>query len=182
MRRLFLLALAFSLALPILLSARTVASEDFDGFLTQNLWVAKNKGYTTYFSAIDFEVIPAGSKVSISKVSKKGFVLKNAGEKIKFEYIARHFDMDIDEFLDRLVADKNPAGKWAGFSSLEKAAIKEGRIQVGMSKAAVLVSAGYPVGKFSDATANHWTYQRNRFVPINVLFVNGKVSQVGNEK
>jgi hypothetical protein len=181
MRRLMAFALALTLSLPVMLFARA-AAEDQDGYLTQNLWVEKGKGYTTYFSSIDFDVIPAGSQVSISKVSKKGFVLETGDQKFKFEYIAKHFDMDIDEFLGRLLSDKKPSAKWAGFSALDKQGIKEGKIKAGMSKAAVLVAAGYPVGKFNDVKADHWTYQRNRFVPINVLFVNGKVSQVGNEK
>jgi hypothetical protein len=183
MRRLMVFALALAFSLPVMLSARKAAAEDQDGYLTQNLWVEKGKGHTTYFASIDYDVIPAGSKVSISKISKKGFVLESGEQTIKFEYISKHFDMDIDEFLGRLLSDKNPSGKWAGFSALDKQGIKEGKIKVGMSKAAVLVAAGYPpASKTPDTKADTWTYQRNRFIWVTVKFAGGKVVAYGNEK
>jgi len=182
MRRMLLLALAMVLALPVLLSARR-AAEDQEGYLTQNLWVENGKGHTTYYAAANSDVIPAGSQVSLTKISKKGFVLESAGEKIKFDYVAKHFDMDINEFLDHLLSDSSPKAKWAGFSAVDKQGIKEGVIKVGMSKQAVLVAAGYPpVTKTEDIKSDHWIYQRNRFAWLNVRFAKGKVSQVGNEK
>jgi hypothetical protein len=185
MRRL-LLALASVLVLfpGLVVAKKSSGIEGSEVYLKQNLQVSRGRGYSTYFSSIpDADLIPAGSKVTILKVGGKGFVLETGEGKIKFEYQPRWYDMSTEEFLERITSSGNPKGAWADFSSVDKQGIKEGKIKVGMSRAAVLVAAGYPPAtKTPDAKSDTWVYQRNRFAWVTLKFTGNKVSAFGSER
>lgn len=62
------------------------------------------------------------------------------------------------------------------FTENERTAILEGRVQPGMSKAAVLRAMGYPPKHQTPSlSGNEWTYWRNRVVSFVVRFSDDKV-------
>jgi len=65
------------------------------------------------------------------------------------------------------------------FTPEEHEAIKEGRVQAGMSKASVIIARGFPPATLTPKlTSNEWVYLNNRREKEQVTFVGDKVSQV----
>jgi len=68
----------------------------------------------------------------------------------------------------------------SGLSAAELAAVKAGRIEVGMSKKAVLLAVGYPPAHESSISSDSWLYWQSRFNKQRIEFVNDRVSAVRN--
>ena len=77
------------------------------------------------------------------------------------------------EFLQRQL--DNEQVDLSGFNDLEKKNILQGKVRIGMSKQAVLISRGYPPAhKTSDLTSDRWQYWEESSHSHYYYFVNGK--------
>ena len=66
-----------------------------------------------------------------------------------------------------------------GLNALERKAIEHGEVEVGMSKAAVLLAIGYPPEHRTPSTRdNLWVYWRNRFNRFVLQFDGDRVSKI----
>jgi hypothetical protein len=145
-----------------------------------NLWYEKpDRMYSTGYQR--GAMLPAGSEVSDVKRSARKLEFTSGGTKYTMEFVAKHNPgITADQWIDRVLTARNFAALTSGMTAAEVKAIKEGKVQVGMSKKAVLVSVGYPPETGTPSTdSDTWKYWRNRFGNYLVQFSNGKVSNSG---
>jgi hypothetical protein len=124
--------------------------------------------------------IPINTKVEFESKRRNRSTMRLAdGRTFVFEHVAKH-TMDTSEEAFDSFFSAHPIDL-SSFSSKEKKAIEAGMIEVGMSRNAVLASAGPPpaVGTLSRE-GPIWKYWTNRFSTFLVRFdTNGKVSAIG---
>src|SRR5213082_1122063 len=102
-------------------------------YTAYNIWFEQpTKVYSTNYQKGN--LFPAGSEVTeVSKSSRK------------VEFVAKHHPgVTGEQWADRFLTTKNFAALSGGLTPAEIKAVKAGQIQVGMSKKAVILAAGYP--------------------------------------
>lgn len=150
-----------------------------------NFWYSKGRNYSTNYSR--GKLMPVNSEVKITKITAKAIffdVLSQGGEKVHIIVDRRNTDLDAIGMAKRYFAPtKKDLSK---FTQQEVSAITAGMVDIGMSKAAVLVARGYPPTSLTPTTeANYWLYQKNKYnpyVPIirktGITFKNNKVVDI----
>ncbi|MBU0682420.1 MAG: hypothetical protein KKD73_13465 [Proteobacteria bacterium] len=154
-----------------------------ENYTTANIWYQQPKIWSSNFKV--GAIIPAGSKVSgltLLKGRHQAIEFTTTDNKTYWIYLAPKYDpgLAIGDVQKRLFGSKNFSELTRGLSSSEVTAIKQGRIEKGMSKAAVLISWGYPPTALTPSPkADKWTYWKNRFDKQNVFFdAQGKVTDI----
>ena len=173
--------LALGVVLAILAAPLTAAAADAQKYTAYNLWYEHpQKLYSTGYEK--GTMIPAGTAVSQVKVSRKAVsFVDGSGTRFTVLFVAKHHPgLSAEQFADRLLTTKSLAELTKGMSTKEVEAIKQGKVETGMSKAAVLVAIGYPPEiRTPNTDLDTWTYWRDRFRSYPVTFANGKVTQSG---
>jgi hypothetical protein len=150
-------------------------------YLACNIWFERpDKIYSTGYQK--GTILPAGTEVEDVQYKSRAIRFKDAQTKTEYavEWVDKHRPgVSLKQFGERLLTEKDFAALTHGFSAAEIEAIKAGEIRVGMSKAAVLVAAGYPPEIRTPGTdTNTWVYWHDRFRNYPVEFADGKVSRV----
>ncbi len=156
---------------------------DGDVYFTRtNIWFEKpDLIYSTNYHRGG--IIPVASEVKI--------IAKSRG-KIRFQLISdnseyvlvqniKHTTISFSEYFDTCFTRTDPTStkEYKKFSKMEKENIKSGKIEVGMSKEAVLMAYGYPPSHQTPRLeSNVWKYWRNRFVTDSIYFTDNKVSKI----
>jgi hypothetical protein len=162
------------------LAAAGAATAQSKLYTACNFWYEKpDRMYSTGYQR--GAVLPAGSEVTDVNRSSRKLEFVSGGTKYTVEFVAKHHPgLTADAWMDRVLTPRNFAALTSGMTAAEIKAIKEGKVQVGMSKKAVLVSVGYPPETGTASTdSDTWKYWRNRFGNYVVQFSNGKVSNSG---
>jgi hypothetical protein len=149
-------------------------------YTAANLWYEKpDRMYSTGYQK--GAMLPAGSEVTDVKRSSRKLEFVSKDTKYTMEFIAKHNPgVTAEQWMDRVLTSRNFGALTSGMTAAEIKAIKEGKIQVGMSKKAVLVSVGYPPETGTASTdSDTWKFWRDRFRNYLVQFSNGKVSNSG---
>jgi hypothetical protein len=148
-------------------------------YTAYNVWFESPlKVYSTNYQKGN--ILPAGSEVKdVSRSSRKlEFTDVKLNLKFTFELVDKHHPgLTSDQWIDRFLTTKDFAALSQGLTAAEIKAIRAGQVQVGMSKKAVLLAAGYPP-EVATATPqlDIWKYWRDRFRNYLVRFSDGKVS------
>ncbi|MBN1141365.1 MAG: hypothetical protein JXB25_06170 [Deltaproteobacteria bacterium] len=127
-------------------------------------------------------IIPAGSQLTVKKVSKKLIVFhwpeKNL--EVQFEFHEVRMGMDVKTYLDK-IASPTPVS-FAKLSKIDRKGIAEGKAYVGMSREGVMAALGYPAAhRTPSLEASTYIYWKNRYGTVAVHFnQQGKVIQVVN--
>ncbi len=142
-------------------------------YLAYNVWY-EHRGmiYSANYKKGDF--VPAGTAVKrITRTSDHvRFKDSASGRKYYIHFVQRHHPgRQYQTIYNRLLTTKNFDALTAGFSEEDLGAIRDGTIRVGMAKAAVLVSQGYPPESKTPALSSRvWKYWRSRFDTFDVYF------------
>lgn len=138
------------------------------------------KAASTNFYGYD-ELVPVGTKFTVTAVSKRTIELSSAVNPLPFliEYIDKHSQIPFDEFLERTFS-KNPVAIPDTITAEEKKQIKAGTVAPGMSRAAIFLAIGYPPASISpNFEAKELAYQRTRFAKFKLHFgSDGKLASV----
>ena len=123
-------------------------------------------------------LVPVNTEVVLVNQDDDDIELRmNDGTKLDLENIEPFSGEKIDGIFRRTLAAKKV--DLSLFSDVEKRAIMSGEVEVGMSRAAVLVALGYPPKhKTPSLQGNQWRYWRNRFNTFVVLFEGDKVKAI----
>ena len=125
-------------------------------------------------------IIPAGTKINISKKSRRGFYFTHdiSSQEAFVEFHEPRMGMSVDAYID-LLTSASPVNL-AKFSATDQKGIKEGRAAVGMTREGVMTALGYPAAhRTPDLDASRWIYWQNRFRTLAVDFgADGKVSSI----
>lgn len=137
----------------------------------------KNAHLTTNFRR--GSSISVNTPVSIMEISKKTIVFKinETGQTITVKNAKKHTGDNIHQAFDKLFS--NQKVNLSQFNKLERKNIKNGTVNKGMRKAAVLVAIGYPpITKTPTLEADTWVYWHSRFNTFHVNFKNDKVNKI----
>jgi len=127
-------------------------------------------------------IIPAGTKINITKKSRRGFFFSHdfSGQEAYVEYHQGNMGMSMDAYIELITsASKVNLSK---FSATDQKGIKEGRAIVGMTREGILAALGYPAThRTPSLESSRWIYWQNRFRTLAVDFgTDGKVSSITN--
>ena len=150
-------------------------------FYTQiNIWCEYPKEIlSTNFHKGD--MIPVGTKVKIKLygATKIKFVVEETGVTYVLKHAVKHSWISRRELFDRYFAKENPmdpGGPFEKFTEEEKKNVLEGKIDVGMTKNAVIMAYGYPpTHRTRSLSDNPWTYWASRAGRFLVFFEDGKI-------
>lgn len=145
----------------------TKKGDGFHAYSTNHIGVSKHLPAGTKFTARDV----GGSKIVL--VAEDGAV-------VTIDFVRKHDPgMTFDAWLDRELST-SPVDLPTDLDAKERAAIQEGRYEVGMSRAALFLAVGYPPATLSpnleDASLK---YEIKRFNSIVFTFdANGRISDI----
>ena len=169
---------AASLAAILALGAAGAASAADRLYTAYNIWFEQpTKVYSTNYQRGN--ILPAGSEVKdVNRTPKRlEFTDVKLNMKFSFEFVESHHPgLTREQWIDRFLTTKDFAALSQGLTAAEIKAIKAGQVQVGMSRKAVLLAAGYPPEVATASTQlDIWKYWRHRFGSYLVRFSDGKV-------
>ncbi len=136
------------------------------------------------------KIFPVGSKVTITFAGGREIEFKD-DKGVKYVLILRKKHtaetMTLENYFDQYFSAENPLDRtYRGFTETEKWNIKNGTIEKGMSRAAVLMAYGYPPSHATpDLKDDKWTYWIASFrgSPVSVYFRDDRVYKiVGSDK
>ncbi len=98
-------------------------------------------------------------------------------------FVKKHMgNMALRDFFHQYFSEEDtlrPDGPFQKLSPHEKELVRMGEIEVGMSKAAVLMSYGYPPGNRTPSlTRSLWVYPIGRIGTVQVYFLDDKVNKI----
>jgi hypothetical protein len=158
-------------------AASAASAADYTAY---NIWFEQpTKVYSTNYQKGN--ILPAGSAVKDVNRSSKNleFTDVRLNLKFSFEFVEKHHPgLTREQWIDRFLTTRDFAALSEGLTAAEIKAIRAGQVQVGMSRKAVLLAAGYPPEVATASTQlDSWKYWRDRFRNYLVQFDNGKVSK-----
>jgi hypothetical protein len=164
-------------------SVSAPAEETGKFYTKSNIWYEKSEKIlsTNYHKGA---MIPIGTKVEVLKSNRKKIEFRDSasGTVFKIKLVKKYTDLNPDEFFNRYFSKDNllNSGEFNSLSPMEKEAVKAGRIEKDMSKAAVLLAYGYPPTHRTPSTdQDTWTYWVSRLGNFLVQFEGGKVTASG---
>lgn len=124
--------------------------------------------------------IPFGSQVEVQKADRGTLTISAAGQQLSLSHRYGKENEPFEKYVDKILVSADPKIKVASYSPSVQQAIKEGRVEQGMTKDQVIVSLGYPpTHRTPSLDAWEWTYWYNQWVTYRVQFgQDGKVSQI----
>lgn len=125
-------------------------------------------------------MIPLGTPVRLVSALRGGVAIEADGRKLNLYHSYGTAQESFQQYLDKILVSEDPKVKLAAYPQAVQAAIKDGRVEVGMTREQVLLSLGYPPTHRTPSTmANDWTYWYNRFVTYRVQFDDtGRVASI----
>src|SRR5579862_488386 len=125
-------------------------------------------------------LIPFGSPAKVESAERKTVTFDAGGTKLHVQQYYTEQQQSFQQFLDKLLVPDDPKLTAAHFPRAVQAAIKDGRVEKGMTREQVLMSLGYPpMHRTPSLDATTWTYWYNSWVTYDVAFGDdGLVSQV----
>ncbi len=139
------------------------------------MWTEKGNVIATNYSR--GEHIPVNSPVQITEMSASTITFHYGGRNIKLKNIEKYTKVDVAGLMTRTFAEKQV--NLTQFSALEKTAIEQGDVVIGMTKDAVIISRGFPPAhRTANLKLDSWRFWQNRFGTIVYEFEQGKVSKI----
>ena len=141
--------------------------------------VKRARLYATNYQQAGF--IPLCTEVMISKTSSKVITFTDLVTNKRYDYYYHRsagepFDKHLLKYFGK-ICNKDKVAK---LSKIDQEGIKTGVVKAGMSKEGVILAIGYPpMHRTPSLQSDQWTYWRNRWATMQVVFVDGKVSRVG---
>jgi hypothetical protein len=141
--------------------------------------------YANYVSSPSGEHIILPPNTGILPVNKRRMFTKNYSFQIVdqnfsvvFEFDEKRMGMDFDQYM-ALITSPQPVSL-DGLNEIDRKGVTDGKAYVGMTKQGVMTALGYPaVHKTPSLDNNTWTYWKNRFRTLGVVFdQSGTVSQI----
>lgn len=162
-------------------SEATPAAPPQQLYTAHNIWYQK-PGAILAINPQTGTIIPAGTPVARYSVKGNRIVFEAGGSgKFTMQFNSKHFGgKGAGEIAQRMFTEQTLSERTANMSASSIENIRQGTIGKGMSKAAVLISLGFPPEIRTPSTdQNTWIYWVNRFKTMTVTFdSDGRVSEV----
>ncbi len=125
-------------------------------------------------------MIPLGSPAQVQSAARNTVTLVAGGTTLRLQHRYGAGEESFQQYLDKLLVPDDPKLKLARFPRSVQDAIKDGRVEKGMTREQVVLSLGYPpTHRTPTLSAPTWTYWYNTWVTYQVVFDDaGVVSNV----
>ena len=175
------LSLLLVIAGSLIFSSASFAADGETYYTRMNIWYEKPEKImsTNYHKGL---ILPVGTAVEILKKGKKiKFRDKATGVEFRIILVSDYTNLTKQQFFDRYFSKDSilNSSEYRSFSAQEKENIKNGTIEKGMSKAAVLVAYGYPPSHRTPSTeSNVWKFWTSRLLTDDIHFENDRISRI----
>jgi hypothetical protein len=116
-------------------------------------------------------LVPFGSPAKVESASRNTVTFLADGTTLRVQHAYGTAQESFQQYLDKLLVPVDPRLEAASFPRAAQQAIKEGRVEKGMTREQVLMSLGYPpTHRTPSLNAPTWTYWYNRWVTYQVAF------------
>lgn len=125
-------------------------------------------------------LVPLGSAVQVQSSARNALTFTAGGTPLTLSQDYGREQESFQQYLDKVLVPEDPRPLVATFPPDVQAAIRESRVERGMTRQQVILSLGYPpTHRTASTNATEWTYWYNRWVTYKVVFDDaGKVSTV----
>lgn len=140
-------------------------------FTQHNFLFEKGRHITTNYGR--GELVPVNSEVTVKSIRRNKMVLTFQGQEITIDNVTKHTMKSLEEVGDLLLSSSrvNVGGNFAND-------IRLGVMRLGMTKAEVIMTRGYPPAHKTVSTESDlWVYWNSRFVQMSLAFENGKLAR-----
>ncbi len=115
--------------------------------------------------------LPAGTPVQVQAVGSASVTFLADGKKLTLYHRYGTAQESFRQYLDKILVSEDPKLRVSSFPRSVQQAIRDGRVEPGMTREQVILSLGYPpTHRTPSTTANEWTYWYNRWVTYKVQF------------
>ncbi len=125
-------------------------------------------------------LLPLGSQAQVVDSGRSSIVFMADGHKLNLVQAYGTEQESLQQYIDKVLVTVDPKLRLATFSADVQSAIRESRVEQGMTREEVIMSIGYPATHRTPSTSsNEWTYWYNRFVTYKVVFgADGRVTNI----
>jgi len=154
--------------------AYAAAPEGETYYTKANIWYENAKPIKVNYHRGTMILVGTEVKIDAFKRNEIKFTT-SSGVTLVFQNDPKYSTINLQKLFDRYFSKENiltaRGGLYRKFSKKEKEHIKEGTIEEGMSKEAVLIAYGYPPSHRTTAlTSDEWAYWDSRFSSFRVIF------------
>ncbi len=93
----------------------------------------------------ELPVLPAGTPVTVMGYSKHRATIDVDGKSMKLDHDEGRADESLDHWVNKVIVKEDPRPKIAGYPPQVQAAIKAGKVVLGMTREQALLAVGYPI-------------------------------------
>lgn len=124
--------------------------------------------------------VPFGTPVTVENVTAHSVTFVAEGTKITLLHRYGQEQESMQQYFDKMLLAEDPKPRVAGLAQSVQDAIREARVEQGMTREQVITALGYPATHKTPSTAaREWTYWFNRWVTYKVAFdESGRVTNV----
>ena len=172
MRRLALVAVA---ALLVSCGRQAVSPQVLQQYQDRSLFTCCNLYHEgAELSDADYHVgtlLPFGTPVKVEKMTGRAVTFDANGTKLTLNHQYGTEQESAQQYFDKILVVEDPKPTVAAYPEQVRNAIREGRVEIGMSKPQVIASLGYPpTHRTANTSAPEWTYWYNRWVTYKIQF------------
>jgi hypothetical protein len=124
--------------------------------------------------------VPFGSPVQVQSIGRNSITFLAGGTKLTLEHLYGKDQESFEQYADKVLVSEDPKLRVASVPRMVQDAIRDGRVERGMTREQVILSLGYPPShRTPSLSASEWTYWHNRWLTYKVAFDDaGVVSNV----
>lgn len=182
-------ALAIAIAGAVLAScAGSVPPEVLQQWQSKTLYTCCNIHYEDPAKIVDANfyvgsTLPFGTAVAVQKMTTKSVSFRAQAGDFTVSHIYGTEQETAQQYFAKILVDTDPRARFDTFSPSVQEAVREGRVEQGMTREQVIMSLGYPPTHRTPSTElTTWTYWLNRWKTFDVLFdEKGFVMQIVGE-
>jgi len=125
-------------------------------------------------------LLPLGTQAQVLDAGRNSISFMADAHKFNLAHSYGTDQESFQQYLDKVLVTVDPNTRLATYSAAVQSAIRESRVEQGMTREQVIMSIGYPAThRTPSLDSNEWTYWYNRFVTYKVVFgADGKVSNI----
>jgi len=164
-------------------SRMSVAPEVLQQYQSRTLYTCCNLRYESdRINDANYQVgtiLPFGTPVKVLAMTGRAITFDAGGVKLTLEHAYGVDQESGQQYFDKILVSEDPKATVAGYPEPVRNAIREARVEVGMTREQVIASIGYPpTHRTASLSSPEWTYWYNRWVTFKVVFDDaGKVSR-----
>jgi hypothetical protein len=130
-----------------------------------------------------YPLIPAGTAVEVLSYSRNEAAIKINGKQMRLIHDYGHEQESLDAWVNKIVVNVDPTPRINGYPVQIQAAIRAGKVAVGMTREQAIVAIGYPLTSENASTAEPlWRMWRSSHGEYDLHFeANGRVGSVTGE-